>query len=132
MAGATIAKVPGHVRQPDQRGPARVKRCWRAQDKTINLAAAMSTHESELKLHTSPTARAIYTAAGMLCVGLGFLGLFLPLLPTTVFILVAAACFSRSSPRFYGWLMNHGTFGPAIRAWRGTPPGRWPAAGSRC
>ena len=60
----------------------------------------------------------IFLCLGFFFVGLGFLGVFLPVLPTTVFMLVAAACFARSSPRFYHWLMNHRIFGPPIREWR--------------
>jgi uncharacterized protein len=50
--------------------------------------------------------------------GLGFIGAFLPVMPTTVFILIAAYCFARSSPRFYLWLLRHPTFGRLIRDWR--------------
>jgi len=49
---------------------------------------------------------------------LGFLGLFLPVLPTTPFLLLAAACFARSSRRIFNWLLNHPRFGPLIREWR--------------
>lgn len=50
--------------------------------------------------------------------GLAVLGLMLPVLPATPFILLAAACFARSSERFYNWLMNHRSFGPTVREWR--------------
>lgn len=56
--------------------------------------------------------------AGFACVGLAALGVFLPLLPTTPFLLVAAACFARSSPRFYRALLGNRVFGPLIRDWR--------------
>ena len=56
--------------------------------------------------------------AGFSCVGLAALGVVLPLLPTTPFLLVAAACFARSSPRFYRALLGNRVFGPLIRDWR--------------
>ncbi len=55
---------------------------------------------------------------GWIAVGLGFVGVFLPLLPTTPFILVAAWAFAHSSPRFRSWLLNHRIFGRMIRDWQ--------------
>lgn len=52
---------------------------------------------------------------GWLSVALGVIGIFLPVLPTTPFLLLAAACFMRSSQRFYDWLVNHPRLGPWIR-----------------
>jgi len=57
-------------------------------------------------------------AAGSLMVGLGILGIFLPLLPTTPFLLLAAACYIRSSRRFYEWLINNRWLGRYIRDYR--------------
>jgi len=59
----------------------------------------------------------LYNAAGCISVGLGFAGLFLPLLPTTPFLLLAAFCFSRGSERLHGWLLGHRTMGPIIDDW---------------
>lgn len=57
-------------------------------------------------------------AAGIAAVGLGTIGVFVPLLPTTPFLLLAAACFMRSSDRLYVWLLSHRWFGSYIRNYR--------------
>jgi uncharacterized membrane protein YbaN (DUF454 family) len=62
--------------------------------------------------------RLIWLYIGHFFVGLGILGIFLPILPTTPFILLASACYSRGSERFNLWLLNHPVFGPALRDWR--------------
>lgn len=55
---------------------------------------------------------------GVVSLGLGILGIFLPLLPTTPLLLLAAWCFVRSSPRLYDWLLNHPHLGEYIRNFR--------------
>ena len=62
--------------------------------------------------------RHFWGAAGALCVALGVVGVVLPLLPATPFLLLAAFCFARSSPRLHDWLVNHMHLGPPIRAWQ--------------
>ncbi len=70
-----------------------------------------------MREHDSALVRGLLLAAGAICVVLGVIGIFLPLLPTTPFMLLAAACFARSSRRFHQWLLANRTFGPLIREW---------------
>ena len=63
-------------------------------------------------------ARIGWLALGFICVGLGIIGAFLPLMPTTIFLILAAGCFARSSPRLESWLLSHPRHGPVLRAWR--------------
>lgn len=62
--------------------------------------------------------RNILIIAGFICVGLGILGMFLPVLPTTPFLLLAAAAFAKSSDRAYHWLMTNKWFGSYISNYR--------------
>jgi hypothetical protein len=69
----------------------------------------------------------VWNAAGLVFVGIGIVGAFVPLLPTVVFLLLAAFCFARGSERLHDWLMNHRQFGPPIRDWRENGAIRRPA-----
>ena len=60
----------------------------------------------------------IYTAAGWAFVGLAVVGAVLPVMPTTVFLIAAFACFSKASPETAQKLLNHPRFGPPMRAWQ--------------
>lgn len=67
--------------------------------------------------HAIPV-RLVFAGLGTLFVLLGMLGVLLPVLPTTPFLLLATACYARSSRRVFNWLLQHPRFGPLIREWR--------------
>jgi len=62
--------------------------------------------------------RYLLIISGTIFLGFGIIGIFLPILPTTPFLLLAAACYARSSKRFYNWLMNNRWFGNYIKNYR--------------
>jgi uncharacterized membrane protein YbaN (DUF454 family) len=62
--------------------------------------------------------KALLLTAGTICLSLGAIGIFVPLLPATPFLLVAAACYMRSSERMYNWLLNNRWFGTYIKNYR--------------
>ena len=64
--------------------------------------------------------RPLLIAFGLLFVGLAVLGMFLPVLPTTPLLLLALACFARSSERLHEWLLSHRAFGPVLKNWHET------------
>jgi uncharacterized membrane protein YbaN (DUF454 family) len=67
--------------------------------------------------HGSPVVRALFFVAGVLSLGFAVAGIFLPVLPTTPLVLLAAACFARSYRPFHEWLVAHRLFGPLVREW---------------
>jgi uncharacterized membrane protein YbaN (DUF454 family) len=80
-----------------------------------NLPQDFSDHT---RAHRNPGVRLLFVALGTVFVALGVLGAFLPVLPTTPFLLLAAACYARGSVRFYNALLNNKSFGPLILEWR--------------
>jgi len=69
------------------------------------------------KFHTR-WQRPLWLLAGGLSLLVGVIGIFLPLLPTTPLVLLAAYCFSRGSKRWEAWMLAHPRFGPMVRDWR--------------
>lgn len=62
--------------------------------------------------------RYVYLGLGWFFVGLGIIGAFLPVMPTTIFLIMAAWCFARSSPELEAWLLAHPLFGETLTNWR--------------
>ncbi|MFA5241562.1 MAG: YbaN family protein [Sulfuricella sp.] len=86
---------------------------------------------SASRLHDSRLIRAVFLALGMVALLLAVAGIFLPMLPTTPFVLLAAACFARGSEYLHEKMLAHRIAGPIIREWhehRSMPPGVKPWA----
>lgn len=62
--------------------------------------------------------RYFYLGLGWFFVALGIIGAFLPVMPTTIFLIIAAWCFARSSPELEAWLLSHPVFGKTLTDWR--------------
>ncbi|MDH3309671.1 MAG: YbaN family protein [Gammaproteobacteria bacterium] len=76
------------------------------------------SQQTPARQHHRREVRLVFFLLGLGFVALGVAGIFLPVLPTTPFMLLAAACFARSSERFYRWLLNHRVFGATVREWQ--------------
>ncbi len=74
--------------------------------------------QGKVEIHSNRLTRVLLIIAGWLLVALGVIGIFLPVMPTTIFLIIAAACFARSSERFYDWLINNKYLGKFIRDYR--------------
>ena len=78
--------------------------------------ATLSTRSHPVE-HGSPIVRAVLLLCGGLALVAGVAGIFLPLLPATPFLILAAACFARAYRPFHDWMLAHSLFGPMLREW---------------
>jgi len=106
---------PGSPGQAGQAGPSSPPGPSSRSDSPDGRALAVALALAE----TRPLwQRVLWVAAGVLALALGLVGIFLPLLPTTPLVLLAAFCFARGSTRCERWLLTHPRFGPMVRDWR--------------
>jgi uncharacterized membrane protein YbaN (DUF454 family) len=82
------------------------------------MTDAKTSEINESKEKGRKFTRALWFFAGVICLFLGAIGIVLPILPTTPFLLAAAACFCKSSSRMYNWLLNNRWFGEYIKNYR--------------
>ncbi len=83
-----------------------------------NTEIEQTLKNSDLRITRNRLLRWILLITGTLLVALGVLGIFLPVLPTTIFFILAAACYARSSEKFYIWLLHNRYFGKFIRNYK--------------
>lgn len=84
----------------------------------LPLPLACSNHSGGILVKSAKLVRSLYFLAGVVAMLAGAIGLVLPLLPTTPFVLLAAACFARSSERVYQAMLRHRLLGPILYDWR--------------
>ncbi|TQV74683.1 DUF454 domain-containing protein [Aliikangiella marina] len=70
-----------------------------------------------MKNHQGGAVKYILIIVGLVLVAIGLIGIVVPGLPTTIFLIAAAGCFANSSPKLHGWLLSHPWFGPIIHHW---------------
>lgn len=88
------------------------------EDTTLSAAMTPETPPSPPPPKGSKLTRPLFFVAGLAFVGLGILGYILPVMPGTIFLIMAAACFARSSRRLEAWIEGHPKYGPTVVAWR--------------
>jgi len=90
----------------------------RSTDSRRTAESRIIDYSHETDLSKNPGLRLLWIILGWFFVSLGFIGAFLPVMPTTIFLILAAYFFARSSVRFYNWLLNNRFFGRLLHDWR--------------
>lgn len=91
---------------------------WREAEEAIDALNQHYNHISQIWSMISITMkRLLWNTLGMFFVGLGYIGVIVPGVPTTIFLIIATWCFTKGSPKFHAWLINHPKFGSVIRDW---------------
>lgn len=85
-------------------------------DRTAGMKVTLSTSKPTLNRYLN--SQVAYRALAIVTTGLGMIGVVLPLLPTTPFLIVVVWAASKSSPRLEQWLLEHRQFGPLLKGWR--------------
>lgn len=78
----------------------------------------MRKNQNQISKSNNLVLRWFWLIIGLLLTGLGLIGIFIPGLPTTIFMILAASCYFRSSQRLYSWVMNHKYFGYHVKNYR--------------
>lgn len=81
-------------------------------------AIGLERYRRDMETPPATPYRMAYLIGGYAAVGLGVIGIFLPVMPTVPFLILAAFCFGKSDPKWERKLLDHPRFGPSIRAWR--------------
>jgi uncharacterized protein len=84
----------------------------------MGIKTQKSLKKDEMRIAQNPLTRWVFIISGIFLVGVGILGIFLPLLPTTIFFILAAWCFARSSEKYYVWLHTNRYFGKYLSSYR--------------
>lgn len=88
------------------------------ENKDNNKGLTPGETDLEMNIHKNPVIRWALMISGFTLIGIGILGMFLPLLPTTIFLILAAWCFAKSSERFHFWIHHNRWFGKYLRDYR--------------